>query len=417
MNAARALRDAPVDVILIDKNNYHLFQPLLYQVATAGLSPTDIAHPVRAIFRRQKNLDFHFAEVTRIDVQENCVMTTMGPVAFDYLIVAAGGETNFFGIDSAAENGFDLKGLQDAVNIRNHILSMFELATQADDPEERQRLRSIVVVGGGPTGVECAGALSELVQLVLHKDYPGLDPSETHIILLEMMDRLLAAFPESLSQKALEKLRQKRVEVRLQAAVTSYDGRRVTLKNGDTIDASTLIWAAGVRASGLLDGAGFQQAKQGRVVVEPTLQAPGHPNIYVIGDAAYLEDSGQPLPMVAPVAIQQAKVAARNIWRSLEGMAPVPFVYKDPGSLATIGRNAAVARVKGINFSGFPAWVVWLVVHLFWLIGFRNRLLVMVNWIWDYFLYDRGVRLITATPREIYLEESRDAKGVGKNSR
>lgn len=408
MNAARSLQEAPVDVILIDKHNYHLFQPLLYQVATAGLSPTDIAYPVRAIFRKQKNLEFHLTEVTRIDVDERCVQTTMGPVMYDYLIVAVGGETNYFGVDSVAENGFDLKSLEDAVSIRNHILSMFELAEQVEDPEDRMRLRTIVIVGGGPTGVECAGAISELVRLVLQKDYPNLEPTETRIILLEMLDRLLAAFPESLSRKALDKLQQKRVDVRFQSAVTRYDGRRVELKDGGTINAATLIWAAGVRASGLLNETGLPQGKQGRVVVEPTLQVPGHPNIYVIGDAAFMEDGDQPLPMVAPVAIQQAKVAARNIRRTIEGMELVPFEYKDPGSLATIGRNAAVARVKGINFSGFLAWVVWLVVHLFWLVGFRNRLLVMVNWIWDYFLYDRGVRLISSTPRKLYPEKSKE---------
>ncbi len=408
MNAARALQEAPVDVILIDKHNYHLFQPLLYQVATAGLSPTDIAYPVRAIFRKQKNLEFHLAEVTRIDVDENCVQTSMGPVKYEYLIVAVGGETNYFGVESVAENGFDLKSLQDAVSIRNHILSMFELAEQVEDPEERMRLRTIVVVGGGPTGVECAGAISELVRLVLQKDFPNLEPSETRIILLEMMDRLLPAFPESLSRKASQKLQQKRVEVHFQSAVTSYDGRRVELKDGDSIDAATLIWAAGVRASSLLNEIGMPQGRQGRVVVEPTLQVPGYPNIYVIGDAAYMEDGDQPLPMVAPVAIQQAKVAARNIRRTIEGRELVLFEYKDPGSLATIGRNAAVARVKGINFSGFVAWLVWLVVHLIWLVGFRNRLLVMVNWIWDYFLYDRGVRLISGTPRSLYPEEIKE---------
>lgn len=407
MNAARALRRAPVNVILIDKNNYHLFQPLLYQVATAGLSPTDIAYPVRAIFRKQKNFSFRLAEVTGVDVHRRLVTTNYEALPYDYLILAAGGETNFFGIESVMENAYDLKNLQDAIDIRNHILSMFELASQIQDQTACQALRTFVIVGGGPTGVESAGALSELIRLVLRKDFPNLDFSNVRVIILEAMDRLLAGFPEDLGEAALRTLRQKRVEVRFGAQVSSYDGREVLLTNGESVQACTLIWAAGVRAAGMLSWLGLPQAKGGRVMVEPSLQTPDYPEVFVIGDAAYQEAEGDPLPMVAPVAIQQGKTAARNIERLIAGEAPLPFEYKDPGSLATIGRNAAVARVGRLKFSGFIAWVVWLVVHLYWLIGFRNRLLVMINWAWDYFFFDRGVRLITRR-QSMELEEVRE---------
>ena len=395
LNAARELRASPVNVILIDKNNYHLFQPLLYQVATAGLSPTDIAYPVRAIFRKQKNFTFRLAEVTGIDFERRVVSTAYESLPYDYLILATGGETNYFGLESVRQNGYEMKSLQDAIAIRNHVLSMFELAAEIDDEEECQALRTFVVVGGGPTGVECAGALSELIRLVLRKDFPELDISKAQVLLLEALDRVLAGFPEELSRAAVRTLEDKRVEVRFGASVESYDGRQILLKGGESIQAATLIWAAGVRAAEMLGWTGLPQGRGGRVLVEPGLQTPGHPEVFIIGDAAYMEADGQPLPMVAPVAIQQGKTAARNIRRIIAGEEPLPFQYKDPGSLATIGRNAAVARVGRFKFSGFIAWVVWLVVHLFWLVGFRNRLLVMINWAWDYFFFDRGVRLIT----------------------
>jgi NADH dehydrogenase len=396
LNAAKALRRAPVDVLLVDKNNYHLFQPLLYQVATSGLAPDQIAYPVRAIFRNQKNFNFHLAEVSRIDLESRQVHTSSGQIHYDFLILAPGGETNYYGLDSVARNGFTLKDLQDSEAIRNHILRMFELADQAETEQAKQALRTILVAGGGPTGVECAGAISELIRLVLKKDFPAMDFSNTTVILLEAMDRLLAGFPEELGESAAETLREKHVQVRFGAAVADYDGRQVRLKDGQSIEACTLIWAAGVKASSLLDPLPVAKGRQGRVVVEPTLQVPGYPEVFVIGDAAYMESDGQPLPMMAPVAIQQAKLAARNIRSSLESSPLRTFKYKDPGSLATIGRNAAVARLGQFKFHGFLAWLLWLAVHIFWLIGFRNRLLVLINWASDYLFYERGVRLITA---------------------
>jgi len=395
LNAARALRNAPVRITLLDRKNYHLFQPLLYQVATSGLSPGDIAFPARAIFRKQRNLTFRMAEVQHIDLNQKHLDTSCGSVSFDYLIVAVGSETSYFGLQSVQENGLGLKDIDEAISIRNRVLRMFELAAQEPDAEKRRALLTFIVVGGGPTGVESAGALSELIRLVLLKDYPSLNIKDTRILLLEAADRLLGSFPENLQEYAAETLWRKHVEVRFGASVTGFDGERVTLKGTEVIPARTLIWAAGVRAARIVDVLGKNQPRQGRVAVSSSLNLPNHPTVFVIGDAAYLEHDGQPLPMMAPVAIQQGQTAARNILHHLRGESLEAFVYKDPGSLATIGRNAAVARLWGLKFTGFLAWFLWLGVHLLWLIGFRNKLVVIINWAWDYFFYDRGIRLIT----------------------
>lgn len=395
LRAARALARSPVRVVLLDRHNYHLFQPLLYQVATAGLEPDGIARPVRAILRGQRNLEFRMAEVTGLDLAARAVRTDAGDVPYDHLILAPGGETNYFGIESVARHGFGLKDVEEAVAIRNHVLRCFEEAILEADAGRRRAQLTFIVVGGGPTGVEMAGAFSELVRLVLVKDYPRLNLADVRILLLEASDRLLVAMPPRLSAAAAERLRTKHVEVRFGAAVEEYDGTCARLAGGEAIPARTLVWAAGAKAAALAAVLGLQTARQGRVVVEPTLQVPGHPEVYVVGDAAWLEHDGAPLPMMAPVAIQMAETAAGNIERQLAGRTPQPFRYRNPGSLATIGRSAAVAHIRGLSFTGFPAWVVWLVVHLVQLIGFRNKLLVLLNWAWDYFFYDRAVRLIT----------------------
>jgi NADH:quinone reductase (non-electrogenic) len=395
LRAARALRRAPVEVVLLDRNNYHLFQPLLYQVATAGLEPEQIAKPVRAILRGQSNLDFRMVDVTGADLAARRLETSGGPVAYDYLILALGGETNFFGLDSVARHGFGLKDVDEAVAIRNHVLTCFERAMLESDAERRRARLTFVVVGGGPTGVEMAGALSELIRLVLVKDYPRLNIKDVRVLLLEATDRVLAAMPERLREAAGATLWRKHVEVRFGATVADFDGERVTLKSGEVIPARTVIWAAGARAAALTGGLGLPTGRQGRVIVGPTLQVPGRPEVYVVGDAAHFELNGEPLPMVAPVAMQMADIAARNVVHALRNEPPEPFRYSDPGTLATIGRNAAVAYIFGLELKGFPAWVTWLVVHLIQLIGFRNKLFVLLNWAWDYFFYERAVRLIT----------------------
>ncbi len=400
LRAARALAKAPVRVTLLDRRNYHLFQPLLYQVATCGLSPGDIARPVRAILRGQHNLEFRMTEVSEVDFAARRLETATGPVGYDFLILAVGGRTSWFGLDGVAAHGFGLKDIPDAIAIRNHTLRCFELAVQEPSPDVRRAMLSFAVVGGGPTGVEVAGILSELIRLVLAKDLPQLDVKDVRVILLEATDRLLPGMPEPLQESTAEILWRKHVEVRFGARVVDYDGEKVHLQGGEIIPSRTLIWAAGVRAAELVERLGLPQGALGRLPVEPTLQVKGHPEVFAIGDAALLEDGGSPLPMMAPVAMQQGKLAAANVLRACRGEPPVPFRYRNPGQLATIGRNAAVAHIRGFSFRGFPAWVVWLVVHLVQLIGFRNRLVVLISWAWDYFLYDRAVRLITVPFRD-----------------
>lgn len=400
LRAARALRRAAADVILIDRVNYHLFQPLLYQVATAGLEPEAIAKPVRAILRGQRNLEFRLLEVRGVDFAARRLETHGDPVAYDHLILATGATTNYFGLDDVARHALPLKALPDAVHVRNHVLRCYERALLEADPERRRALLTFIVVGGGPTGVEMAGAFSELTRLVLVKDYPRLSIKDVRILLLEASDRLLAGFPSRLAEAAARTLWRKHVEVRYGATVGGYDGSVTTLKSGERIPARTLVWAAGVHAVPLTRTLGVPVARLGRVSVEPTLQLAGHPEVYIIGDSAYLPVEGPGLPMMAPVAMQMAETAARNIRRALAGEPPVAFRYRDPGSLATIGRNAAVARIGGLQFTGFVAWVAWLVVHLIQLIGFRNKLFVLTNWAWDYFFYDRAVRIITGPPAD-----------------
>ena len=395
LNAARALHRAPAQVVLLDRNNYHLFQPLLYQVATAGLEPEEIAKPARAILRGQKNFDFRLVDVTRVDFAARTLETSAGPIGYDVLVLAPGGETNFFGLDSMQRHGLGLKDIPDAVAIRNHVLSCFEQAMLEPDAERRRALLTFIVVGGGPTGVEMAGALSELIRLVLVKDYPRLNIKDVRILLLEATDKLLAALPERLREAAVKTLWRKWIDVRFGAQVADFDGTELRLKSGELIPARTVIWAAGVRASPLNATLGLTTARQGRIPVEPTLQVAGHPEVYIIGDAAYREQDGEPLPMVAPVAIQMGQSVARNIIRQLGGQPLEPFRYRDQGTLATIGRNAAVAKVYGVEASGFVAWVMWLGIHIIQLIGFRNKLFVLINWAWDYFFYERAARLIT----------------------
>jgi NADH dehydrogenase len=396
LETALKLANAPVQVTVIDRHNYHLFQPLLYQVAIAGLVPSQIAYPLRTIFRRHKNVNFQMGEVSSIDFNSRYVKANGSIIAYDYLVLAVGGETNFFGMKAVEQNGFQLKNVESAVNTRNHLLHMFEEASREADAEKRRALLTFVVVGGGPTGVETAGALGELITHVMAKDYPYMDLSDVRVLLLEAGPSVMLTYPNELREATNRLLRSKHVDIMVNTKLMDYNGREVKLASGDVIQTHTLIWTAGVRSAQITDTLGVQQAAAGRVRVEPTLQLPGHPEVFVIGDAAYVENgNGQPLPMLATVAQQQAKAAARNIRKILQGQKPEPFHYKDPGLLATIGRNAAVARIGGFSFSGFIAWMIWVVLHIYRLIGFRNRLLVLINWAWDYFFYENQVRLIT----------------------
>ena len=395
LRAARALAKAPVRITLLDRNNYHLFQPLLYQVATAGLSPDEIAQPVRAILRSQRNLEFRLAEVRSANLAARRLDTDQGPLQYDYLILAAGGVTNTFGMQDVARHAFGLKSLEDAVTMRNHLLRLFEQAALENDPARRKALLTFVVAGGGPTGVECAGAISELAQVVLDKDLPNLAIQQPQIILLEAAQRLLPAMPERSGKFTIQALAEKGVEVRFGAAVDGYDGRVVRLKDGETLATHTLVWAAGVQAAPVVTALGLQSGSLGRVRVLPSLQVPDHPEVYLIGDAAHLEgEDGRPLPMVAPVAMQQGDHAARNLLRAAQGLPQQPFRYRDPGVMATIGRNRAVAKLGPIELRGWFAWLAWVVVHIFQLIGFRNRMMVLLDWAWNYLVYDRAVRVI-----------------------
>ena len=396
LEAAKKLASAPVQITILDRYNYHLFQPLLYQVAIAGLVPSQIAYPLRTIFRKQKNVNFQMGEVSAIDFNGRFIKADGSAIAYDYLIVAVGGQTNFFGLNNVEQNGFQLKSVQSAVNTRNHLLQIFEEASREVDPERRRALLTFVVVGGGPTGVETAGALAELITHVLAKDYPYMDLREVRVLLLEAASSVMMTYPDELREATNKLLRNKNVDIMVNTKLVDYNGRQVTLADGNTIPTHTLIWTAGVRSAEFTDRLGVQQASSGRVRVESTLQLPGHPEVFIIGDASYVEDAkGQPLPMLATVAQQQANAAARNLRNILNGKKPEPFRYKDPGLLATIGRNAAVARIWGLSFSGFIAWVIWVGLHIYRLIGFRNRLLVLINWAWDYFFYENQVRLIT----------------------
>jgi NADH:ubiquinone reductase (H+-translocating) len=394
--AARQLAKAPVRITLIDKQNYHLFQPLLYQVAIARLLPSQIAYPLRTIYRRQKNLTFQMDEVTGIDFEKRYVKLKGSVIAYDYLIIAVGAETNFFGMESIQENGFQLKDISNATRTRNHLLKMFESASREADVEKRRAMLTFVVVGGGPTGVETAGALAELISQVMVKDYPQVDLNDARVVLLEGNDHLITAYPHELRHATFDLLHRKQVDILLSTKIADYDGRTVFLRDGRQIASSTLIWTAGVKAAALLDALQVDRAGAGRVRVEPTLQLPSYPEVFILGDAAYLVDeTGQPLPMLSTVAIQQGKHAAQTIRRLIQFREPRPFHYKDPGLLATIGHNAAVARIWGISFSGFIAWMIWVFLHIYRLIGFRNRTLVFINWVWDYLFRENQVRLIT----------------------
>jgi NADH dehydrogenase len=398
LNAARALRKAPARVIVIDRQNHHLFQPLLYQVATAALNPSDIASPIRRILRHQRNAEVFLAEATAIDVEGKRVILADGEVPYDHLIVATGATHSYFGHDDWAPFAPGLKSIEDALEIRRRVLFAFEAAEREPEPARRRAWLTFVIVGAGPTGVELAGALTEIARHALAKDFRHIDPAEARVILLEGTARVLPAYVEGLSEAARRQLEALGVEVHTDKMVTAIDPEGVSI-GPERIEARTVLWAAGVAASPLARSLGAPLDRAGRVRVEPDLSLPGHPEVAIIGDLASVSQDGKLVPGVAPAAIQQGKHAAGNVLRSLRGQPRRPFRYVDKGSLATIGRAAAVADLNVIKLSGWVAWMAWLFVHIFFLIGFRNRFIVLFEWAWSYVTYDRGARLITGRPR------------------
>lgn len=394
LTCARALKRAAVDVLIVDRNNYHLFTPLLYQVASALLDPGEIARPVRSLIRPLANVDFKQAEVTGADLDGRMLLTDRGEIPYDYLVLATGSQSDYFGNASLARHAYGLKDLEEGLALRNRILSQFESSRWATDAEQRRVLLTFAVVGAGPTGVELAGSLVELIHLVLRKDYRDLDLGEVRVLLLEAAAALLGTFVPTLREAARKSLEKKGVEVMLGAKVESVDESSIRLVGGKEIPAGTVIWTAGVRASDLGKALGIELGRQARVKVEPTLQVPGHPAAFVIGDLAGASVEGAPLPMLIPVAMQEGKQVAATIAELVRNGGAKAFRYKDPGIMATIGRNSAVAEFGAVRLSGFLGWLMWLGVHLVNVISFRSRLIVLVNWAWDYLFYDRPVRLI-----------------------
>jgi NADH dehydrogenase len=396
LQAARALRWADVDVVLVDRRNHHVFQPLLYQVATAGLSPGDIASPIRWILRRQQNVQVLLGEARRVDVAARELHLDIGRLAYDALIIATGATHAYFGHDDWQPFAPGLKTLEDAGLIRRHLLLAFEQAERTADQAERSRLLTFVIVGGGPTGVELAGALAELANYSLARDFRSIDPRCAQVIVVEAGPRILSAFPPDLQDKAEGSLRRLGVKIRKETPVVGIDDQGVTLAGGERIEAATVLWAAGVAASPLGRSLGAEVDRVGRVLVNPDLTVPGTDDVYVVGDLAHFEQDGALLPGVAQVAMQQGEHAVENILRSFGNQPLRAFRYRDLGNLATIGRHAAIADFGGRwRFAGVLAWWLWLFVHVLKLTGFRNRLAVLIQWAWAYITHQRGIRLIT----------------------
>jgi NADH dehydrogenase len=398
LEAAKSLRRARARVTLVDRSNHYLFQPLLYQVALAGLSPADIAEPIRSLLSRQKNAAVFLGEVTRVDLTRHCIELDEGSLlAYDYLILAIGAKTNFFGHDEWARQSLGLKTIDDALEIRRRVLLAFEAAEREPDPHVRRTLMTFVIIGGGPTGVEIAGSLAELGRYMLAADFRRIRNEAPRVILIEATDRLLAAFDPKLSESAKRQLEELGVEVRLQSRVQEIDLHGVRL-DGEVIESPTVLWTAGVRARRLTASLGVPLDRAGRIKVNQDCSVNGYDNVFAIGDCALFVPEGteQPLPGVSPVAMQQARFVAKNIVNRLNGKPPArKFEYFDKGIMATIGRSRAVAQSGKMKLSGLFAWLAWLFVHVWYLIGFRNRLFVLLTWAWSYVTYKRGARLIT----------------------
>ncbi|WP_340153626.1 NAD(P)/FAD-dependent oxidoreductase [uncultured Marivirga sp.] len=393
---AKKFAGKDVQIVLLDRHNYHTFQPLLYQVATAGLEPDSIAGPLRKLLENHRNIYFRMATVSRIDQQENKIISNVGELEYDYLIIAAGSKTNFFGQNEKFEKAFPLKQIPQALDFRSHILQNFEEAVLSSDEAKIERLMNIVIVGGGPTGVELAGALGELKKHVLPNDYPDLDFNRLNIYLVEGMGRLLGGMSDFADRKAQKYLKKFEVNVKLNTMVNSYDGEKVEFSNGETLPAATLLWGAGVMGN-VIEGLSEESVSNSRYQVDRYNLVKGTQNIYAVGDIALMqtEDFPKGHPMLAPVAMQQGDRLAKNILAAMKGNEQKPFKYLDKGSMATVGRNKAVVDLpKNLHFGGFFAWFIWMFVHLISIVGFRNKIVILSNWIWNYFTYDRGTRLI-----------------------
>ncbi|MGH7904821.1 MAG: NAD(P)/FAD-dependent oxidoreductase [Candidatus Dormibacteraceae bacterium] len=392
--AARRLAGAPVDTLVVDKRNFHLFTPLLYQVASSLLAPSEIAQPVRAILRGVPGAEFRMAEVLGVDLRARMLATDRGPLPYDYLILAAGSVNDHFGLEGVARGSFNLKDMESALELRNRVLSVFESARWTADGEARRRLLTFTVIGGGPTGIEYAGALGELVGLVLRRDFRELDVSEVSIELIEASDHLLDAFLPGLREAARHHLETKGIRLRLGTSVKSLRGDDLELAGGTTIPAGTVVWAAGVRAAPLGATLAVPIGHGGAVEVLPTLQLRGRPEVFVAGDMAAVGSAGGQLPMLATVAIQEGQHAAAGVRALATGAAVADFSFRDPGIMATIGRNAAVVQTRRLRLTGRLGWLAWLAVHLVRILTLRSRAVVLINWAWNYVVFDRPVRLI-----------------------
>ena len=399
LQAARGLRRLPVDVTLVDRKNHHVFQPLLYQVATAGLSPAEIAAPIRHILRRQRATRVLLGDVTAVDLAAQKVRLDSLELAYDYLILAAGNTHSYFGHDEWQPHAPGLKTIEEALEIRRRVLLAFEQAEREEDAEARRAWLTFAVIGGGPTGVEMAGALGEIARHTLARQFRRIDPASARIVLIEAGPRVLPAYPEDLSERARLQLEALGVQVWTGSRVSSVSAAGVAI-GADHLAARTVVWAAGLQGSPLARSLGTPLDRAGRVRVQPDLSVPGHPQAFVIGDLASIEQDGQPVPGVAPAAMQMGDHAAANVARALRGEPLAPFHYRDKGSLATIGRRRGVAMLGRLRLSGLVAWLAWLGIHIFFLIGFRSRLMVLFDWFWAYVTYDRSARLIVGERRD-----------------
>jgi NADH:ubiquinone reductase (H+-translocating) len=409
MAAARGLKRAPVQITIVDRSNHHLFQPLLYQVATAALSPADIAAPIRRVFRHQSNVRVMLADATDIEVDRKRLVLADGTVDYDILILAAGVTHAYFGHDTWSHYAPGLKNLKDALTIRQHVLMAFEIAERELDPDQQRAWLTFAIVGGGPTGVELAGTLAEVSRETLARDFRHVNTASARVILIEASPRVLGSYADELSDSARAQLEKLGVTVWTGMQVTSIDADGVCI-GPERIHAKTVIWAAGVAGSPLVRSLGVPLDRAGRVLVESDLTIPGHDDIYVIGDLAHVEQEGSLVPGVAPAAMQAGWHTANNVVRALRDQPRLPFRYHDKGMLATIGRGAAVAKIGPIKASGYFAWLLWLFIHIFFLIGFRNRLIVIIHWAWSYATFDRGARLITEPLKEPLLKSHGDPR-------